>query len=86
MLIPFKFQLSDKNQHISELIFELLHSAEKNVDLGYKIDLQHLEEIVKKGMTYNTFDMLVYNLNRELLKQYLETADEIKPHLKLILN
>lgn len=47
-----------------------MECAEKNVDLGYKIDLQHLEEIVGGGLTYETFDMLIANLNKELRNQY----------------
>jgi hypothetical protein len=67
---PLIFEASKKNEHMSELVFMLMECAEKNVDLGYRIDLQHLEEIVGGGLTYETFDMLIANLNTELRRQY----------------
>lgn len=68
--VPIKFEPCDRNEHMSDLVYQLMDCAEKNVDLGYHIDLQHLEEIVGAGMTYDTLDMLINNLNQSIEKQY----------------
>lgn len=68
-LLPKKFKHSDINEHISEAVYSLLDCAEKNVEAGYTLNIEHIEEIVASGLTYETFDMLVNNLNTELANQ-----------------
>lgn len=78
ILAPIKFQQCDENEHMSDLVFILMDCAEKNIDLGYKIDLQHLEEIIGAGLTYATLDMLINNLNQDLYVQF-DTARRETP-------
>ena len=56
------------------LLFEsmevLLETLSSNVDAGYQVNIDLITQHVQDGMTMETFNLLVKNLNKELEAQF----------------
>lgn len=54
----------------SESMEAMLEIVSVNIDSGYRLDIDVVTQHVQDGMTLETFNLLVLNLNRELSIQF----------------
>ena len=55
---------------LCEWMEDMLETIARNIDRGYQIDIDIVSQYVQHGMTLETFNMLVLNLNKELNTQF----------------
>lgn len=55
---------------LCESMEALLETISSNVDAGYQVNMDLITQHVQDGMTMETFNLLVQNLNKELKAQF----------------
>lgn len=55
---------------LSESMEAMLATVSANLDSGYRLDIDVVTQHVQDGMTFETFNLLALNLNRELSIQF----------------
>ena len=70
MIHPNYLTYCEEERWLNAAMDKLINEVAVNLDLGYHLDLESISDSVQNGMTKQTFNMLVCNVNNMLREQF----------------
>lgn len=70
MTPPFYFSRCIEDDSLEESMSTMLETVSRNLESGFHLELELLINYVQEGMSLESFNQLVFNLNQELSTQY----------------